>query len=70
MLGRFFECIYGQAVDMMALRDICERHGLLIIEDAAQVHGAQPTVGSIGDAGCFFYPGTSLGAFRCQCFRN
>lgn len=59
--------LYGQAADMTALRDICERHNLRLIEDAAQAHGAQHagrTVGSMGDAGCFsFYPGKNLGAF-------
>ena len=59
--------LYGQAAEMTALRDICERHNLRLIEDAAQAHGAQHaghTVGSIGDAGCFsFYPGKNLGAF-------
>lgn len=59
--------LYGQAADMTALRDICERNNLRLIEDAAQAHGAQhagKTVGSIGDAGCFsFYPGKNLGAF-------
>lgn len=59
--------LYGQACDMTALRDICNRHNLRLIEDAAQAHGAQHegrTVGSIGDAGCFsFYPGKNLGAF-------
>ncbi len=59
--------LYGQAADITALRDICERHNLRLIEDAAQAHGAQhagQTVGSIGDAGCFsFYPGKNLGAF-------
>ena len=59
--------LYGQACDMTALRDICNRHNLRLIEDAAQAHGARHegrTVGSIGDAGCFsFYPGKNLGAF-------
>jgi len=59
--------LYGQAADMTSLRSICDRHNLMLIEDAAQAHGAQhagKTVGSIGDAGCFsFYPGKNLGAF-------
>ena len=59
--------LYGQSADMTALRTICQRHNLVLIEDAAQAHGAQHagrTVGSIGDAGCFsFYPGKNLGAF-------
>jgi len=50
--------LYGHAADMTALRDICERHNLRLIEDAAQAHGAQhagQTVGSIGNAGCFSF---------------
>lgn len=58
--------LYGQAADMTAMQEICDRHSLKLIEDAAQAHGAQhagKTVGSIGDAGCFsFYPGKKL---RC-----
>ena len=46
--------------------DIARRHGLAVIEDAAQAHGAfykGRRVGSIGDAGCFsFYPSKNLGA--------
>ena len=59
--------LYGQAADMTALHEICERHNLVLVEDAAQAHGAQHsgrTAGSIGDAACFsFYPGKNLGAF-------
>ena len=59
--------VYGQSADMTSLRNICDRHGLVLIEDAAQAHGAQHagrTVGSMGDAACFsFYPGKNLGAF-------
>jgi dTDP-4-amino-4,6-dideoxygalactose transaminase len=59
--------LYGQACDMPALCDICQRHDLLLIEDAAQAHGAVCSgrrVGSFGRAGCFsFYPGKNLGAF-------
>lgn len=59
--------LYGQAVDMTALRRICQKHNLILIEDAAQAHGARhasKTVGSLGDAACFsFYPGKNLGAF-------
>ncbi len=59
--------LYGQSADMTTLQAICRRHNLLLVEDAAQAHGAQHsgrTVGSIGDAACFsFYPGKNLGAF-------
>ena len=46
---------------------IARKHGLFIIEDACQAHGAEyyeKRAGSIGDAGCFsFYPGKNLGAY-------
>lgn len=58
--------LYGQMADMPALREIAERHGLRLIEDAAQAHGAQGhgrTAGSVGAAAGFsFYPGKNLGA--------
>src|SRR5262249_20747069 len=59
--------LYGQMADMGALMQTCERAGILLIEDAAQAHGATwhgRRAGSIGRAGCFsFYPGKNLGAF-------
>jgi len=59
--------LYGQAADLTRLSAIAQRHGLRLIEDAAQSHGAVwngRRVGSIGDIGCFsFYPGKNLGAF-------
>jgi dTDP-4-amino-4,6-dideoxygalactose transaminase len=59
--------LYGQAADLAALGRIAGRYGLLLIEDAAQAHGARcegRRVGSVGQAGCFsFYPGKNLGAF-------
>ena len=59
--------LYGQVPDLGALLATAERHGLLVVEDAAQAHGARwegRHVGSFGAAGCFsFYPGKNLGAF-------
>ncbi|HYR75225.1 MAG TPA: DegT/DnrJ/EryC1/StrS family aminotransferase [Pyrinomonadaceae bacterium] len=59
--------LYGQPCDLNAIMEIAERHGLKVIEDAAQAHGARwrgRRVGSIGDAACFsFYPGKNLGAY-------
>jgi len=59
--------LYGQPCDMDAIMRIAERHGLRVIEDAAQAHGARwrgRRAGSFGDAACFsFYPGKNLGAF-------
>jgi dTDP-4-amino-4,6-dideoxygalactose transaminase len=58
--------LYGQPADMDPLLDLAARHGLAMIEDAAQAHGAEyrgRRVGSLGDAGCFsFYPSKNLGA--------
>jgi len=59
--------LYGQPADMSALREIATRHGLWLIEDAAQAHAAEyegKRCGSIGDLACFsFYPGKNLGAY-------
>lgn len=58
--------LFGQAADMTALGSLAERHGLHLIEDAAQAHGAVwdgRRVGSFGRAATFsFYPGKNLGA--------
>lgn len=58
--------LYGRPVDMSAVSVFAERHGLEVIEDAAQAHGARwegRPVGGIGRFGCFsFYPGKNLGA--------
>jgi hypothetical protein len=59
--------LYGQAADLDALVPLCARHGLPLIEDCAQAHGATlhgRALGSFGTCGCFsFYPTKNLGAF-------
>ncbi len=50
--------IYGHPVDMDPLRDIARRHKLVIVEDAAEAHGAEykgARCGSLGDLGCFSF---------------
>lgn len=59
--------LYGQPVDIDPILDVARRHGLRVIEDAAQAHGAKykgRTTGTLADAACFsFYPGKNLGAY-------
>jgi dTDP-3-amino-3,4,6-trideoxy-alpha-D-glucose transaminase len=58
--------VYGQMADMPAICDIARRHRLVVIEDAAQAHGARLgglAAGASGDAAAFsFYPSKNLGA--------
>jgi dTDP-4-amino-4,6-dideoxygalactose transaminase len=60
--------LYGQSADMDPLMAIARRHGLKVIEDAAQAIGTEykngVRAGTIGDVGCFsFFPSKNLGAF-------
>lgn len=59
--------LYGQPARMDQIMDIARRHGLKVVEDACQAHGARygaARAGAIGDAGCFsFYPGKNLGGY-------
>jgi dTDP-4-amino-4,6-dideoxygalactose transaminase len=59
--------LYGQAADLDPIFELADKHGLLVIEDAAQAHGSEHKgrrVGALGRAGCFsFYPGKNLGAY-------
>jgi dTDP-4-amino-4,6-dideoxygalactose transaminase len=59
--------LYGQPAPMAAILDLAASHGLRLIEDAAQAHGAwyrDARVSTLGDLGCFsFYPTKNLGAF-------
>ncbi len=59
--------LYGQSANMDGVMKIAEKYNLIVIEDAAQAHGARyknKIIGSLGNTTCFsFYPGKNLGAF-------
>jgi dTDP-4-amino-4,6-dideoxygalactose transaminase len=58
--------LYGQPCDIDAIKEICQKHNLHFIEDAAQAQGARykgENVGTFGEMACYsFYPGKNLGA--------
>jgi dTDP-4-amino-4,6-dideoxygalactose transaminase len=59
--------LFGQPVDMDPVLELAKKHGLKVVEDSAQAHGAiykGRNIGSMGDMACFsFYPGKNLGAY-------
>jgi dTDP-4-amino-4,6-dideoxygalactose transaminase len=59
--------LYGSCADMDPIGELARRHKLVLIEDAAQAHGAEykgRRAGSMGELACFsFYPGKNLGAY-------
>lgn len=59
--------LYGQPFDFAGVKAIADKHGLFVVEDCAQAHGAMfegRNVGTLGELGCFsFYPGKNLYAF-------
>jgi dTDP-4-amino-4,6-dideoxygalactose transaminase len=59
--------IYGQPTNMTVIKNLCDKHGLFLIEDCAQAHFAEwreQKVGTFGNAGTFsFFPSKNLGAY-------
>lgn len=59
--------LYGQPFDFAGVKAVADKHGLFVVEDCAQAHGAQfegRNVGTLGELACFsFYPGKNLYAF-------
>jgi dTDP-4-amino-4,6-dideoxygalactose transaminase len=59
--------LFGQPFDIDPIREICRKHKLPLVEDAAQSHGAKykgKVIGTFGEISCYsFYPGKNLGAF-------
>jgi dTDP-4-amino-4,6-dideoxygalactose transaminase len=59
--------LYGLPADLVKIKKIAKKYNVILIEDAAQAHGAKingKTIGSISDATCFsFFPGKNIGAF-------
>jgi dTDP-4-amino-4,6-dideoxygalactose transaminase len=59
--------LFGQPADMTPIKTLCEKHGLLLIEDCAQSFGAAingTMTGTIGSLGCFsFFPSKNLGCY-------
>ena len=59
--------LFGQMVDMQAVRDFADSHGLFVLEDAAQAHGASRAGHRVGELSHFtaysFYPSKNLGAY-------
>jgi len=57
--------LYGQCADMTALREVSKKHGIPLVEDAAQAIGAEENglrAGAMSEIGCFsFYPSKNLG---------
>jgi len=58
--------LFGQPAELDPLRDLCDKHGIMLLEDASQAHGAEyrgRRIGTNALASWSFYPGKTLGAF-------